>query len=421
MIDTHSFAHLSDIHIGAFRHPKLQQLVLEAFRKAIDICIERKVDFIIISGDLFDSNIPDMTIVNEAVKKMREVKEHGTEFYVVYGSHDFSPTQSSIVDILESAGIFHKVTKGKVVDGSLKLEFQEDPKTGAKLVGISGRKAGIEKEYFSMLDRESLERERGFKIFVFHGALSEYKPEVLAQMDSISISNFPKGFNYYAGGHIHEKTIGRMADYEHVIYPGTLFGGDYKDFEKSAKGQKRGFFIVSFSDKVQHVEFIETPLCDYEIIEYDADGKSATKVQTDLKEDVKKINSQGKLVIIKVKGELSSGKTSDIEFAMMRKMLEDNGALYVLLNHHALTSKEYFAIKVGGEDIETIKLKLFKESIGSVKVSNPKLKGEEGVKLSSRLFEALKQDKKENETKSNYESRIVRDGLEVFELKEAIQ
>ena len=95
----HSFAHLSDIHIGAFRQPALQNLVLKAFDDALDICVERGVDFVIVSGDLFDSNIPDMGLVNGAVRKIREVKDKGIQFYIVYGSHDFSPTQTSIVDI----------------------------------------------------------------------------------------------------------------------------------------------------------------------------------------------------------------------------------------------------------------------------------------------------------------------------------
>src|SRR5712692_10192248 len=172
----YSFAHLSDVHVGAFRQPVLQNLVIDAFNKAMDLCLQRKVDFIIISGDLFDSNIPDMGLLNPAVKKMGEVKDKGIQFYVVYGSHDFSPTQTSIVDILESAGLFRKVTEGKEADGKLELEFQIDGRTGTKLCGISGRRRGIERRYFEILDREKLEREEGFKVFIFHGAVTEYKP-----------------------------------------------------------------------------------------------------------------------------------------------------------------------------------------------------------------------------------------------------
>ena len=241
-----SFAHLSDIHIGAFRQPALQDLVLKAFTDAMDLCLQRKVDFIVISGDLFDSNIPDMGLLNSAVRKMGEVRGAGIRFYVIYGSHDFSPTQTSIVDILESAGLFTKVTKGRIEDGELRLDFTTDKATKAKLCGISGRRRGIDSEYFEILDRKRLEREDGFKIFLLHGALSEYKSEDLAEAESMPISNLPKGFAYYAAGHIHEKFQAK----EHgllINYPGTLFGADFTDIEKSANGLERGFFIVNFS------------------------------------------------------------------------------------------------------------------------------------------------------------------------------
>ena len=121
-----SFAHLSDVHLGAFRNISLRNLILQSFINALDICKERNVDFIIISGDLFDSNIPDMEIVNKAVSKMFEIKQHGIEIYVIYGSHDFSPNQRSIIDILHSAGLFKKVTKGRIEEDKLILEFIVD-------------------------------------------------------------------------------------------------------------------------------------------------------------------------------------------------------------------------------------------------------------------------------------------------------
>lgn len=186
------FAHIADCHIGANRDPTLEKLELAAFCKALDKCIEEKVDFVLISGDLFHANLPDMGVANEAVKKMKQVKDADIPVYVIYGSHDYSPNGTSIIDILESTGLIKKIVKGEDVDGKLKLEVFTDPKTKAKLVGISGRKAGLEKNYFEILDREHLEKQEGFKIFAFHSAISELKPEILAQMESIQFPCFPK-------------------------------------------------------------------------------------------------------------------------------------------------------------------------------------------------------------------------------------
>ena len=412
-----SFAHLSDVHVGAFRQPSLQKLVLDAFNSALDICLQKKVDFVVVSGDLFDSNIPDMGLVNAAVKKMREVRESGVPFYVIYGSHDFSPTQTSIVDILESAGLFVKATKGRMDNGKLELEFTSDERTGAKICGISGRRLGIEREYYEVLDRESLEREPGFKIFMLHGALTEYKPKHLAQADSLPLSLLPHGFDYYAGGHLHE----RLEESEHgcrIAYPGALFGADYSDLERSAKGLERGFFLVTFDDEVERAEFVPTPVCQFEMREYDAEGKNSVKVQNELLEVVKDVDATGKVFLLKAKGEMSGGKTSDIDFQRLKRILQDNGAAEVLLNYQQLTSKEYTAIKVAGEDVDDIEDSLFRENVGTVRVSNPKLKGQSGIDLSHQILKVWKQARPDNEPKNTYDERITSESIETLGMGE---
>ncbi len=55
------FAHLADCHLGSWKREELRKLNLESFRKAIDICIERKVDFVLIAGDLFDTAYPRLS------------------------------------------------------------------------------------------------------------------------------------------------------------------------------------------------------------------------------------------------------------------------------------------------------------------------------------------------------------------------
>ena len=419
----YSFAHVADAHIGAFRHPALQDLSIKAFNEAMDVCVARKVDFVIISGDLFDSPIPDMALANRAVRKLREVRNQGIPLYAVYGSHDFSPTQTSIVDLLESSDLFKKVTRGKITQGRLQLEFEVNEQTGAKICGISGRRLGIDKEYYTILDRQALETEEGFKIFAFHGALSEYKPRYIAEADSTPISTLPKTFDYYAGGHIHEKMHDDTHGYN-IAYPGTLFGADYRDLETSAKGEERGFYIIQFSTKVERIDPIPISVCGYELLEYDATDKNASKVQEDLLQMAQQRKSlQGKLVLLKVSGQMSGGKTVDIDFQQIKKLLKDEGAIEIQLNYHKLTSKQYAAIHItsAGEEAHKIEERLFKEHIGTVKVEDPKLKNDAGIALSKEILSNLKQAKKENETKGSYESRVIADATNILGLQEAFK
>jgi len=59
------FAHLADCHIGSWRDPKLREVSTKAFIKAIDLSIEKNVDFIIIAGDLFNTSLPSVERLKE--------------------------------------------------------------------------------------------------------------------------------------------------------------------------------------------------------------------------------------------------------------------------------------------------------------------------------------------------------------------
>jgi hypothetical protein len=310
--------------------------------------------------------------------------------------------------------------KGSIVDGKLKLEFVCDPSTNAKLVGISARKAGLESKFYEILDRETLESEEGFKIFAFHAGLDEFKPEHLAKMESIPLSYLPKDFQYYAGGHIHEKSEHTLPHYDHIVFPGVLFAGSPRDLEASAKGLQRGFYIIHFSDAVEQTNFVPVELCSCVYFEYDVSNKNSIQAQNELSQSLKELDVKGKLVLIKVFGELSGGKTSDLKFADSKKLLMDQGAVHVDFNRFGLSSKEYASIKVTGEDIAAISLQLFKENIGTVKLSNNELKNDSGVRQAVNLLKTISQEQRTGETKRNYETRMVNDAIKTLRLEDKI-
>ncbi|HEY4699427.1 MAG TPA: DNA repair exonuclease [Nitrososphaerales archaeon] len=415
------FAHMSDIHLGAHREPILQKLELVAFTHAMNRCIELKVDFILISGDFFHVGIPDLGIVNEALKKMLEVKNAEIPIYVIYGSHDYTPTATSVIDILDTAGVINKIVKWRMTGGKVKLDFVTDRKTGAKLAGISARKMGLESKYYEVLDKESLEHEDGFKIFAFHSGIAEFKPTYLAEMETLPISYLPKGFNYYAGGHIHEKGEFNLPGYEKVVFPGPLFTGYGRDLEVTVKGAKRGFYIVTFDDKVRHVEFEEVKKFEGLFYEFDATGLNSLQAAKELQQKLDNLEVKNKILVLKIKGELLGGKTSDLNLSDIKTKLIERGAQYVHINRSGLSSREYSANIVIGEDISTVEINLLKENIGSVRVTHDTLKGENGVAIAIELLKILRQETKTNESKKDYKERMVENGLETLGIKEMFE
>ena len=412
------FAHLSDVHLGFQKSEALQQVEQQVFEDAIDQCIEKKVDFILIPGDLFHVNIPEMRVQKFAVRKFRKVHEAGIPVYVVYGSHDFSPVSNSVIDLLTEAGYLTKVSKQKESSGEkIELEFTKDPKTGAKIVGLPGLTAGKELVYYENLDRDLLESEPGFKIFLFHGGLDELKSKVSVEPDFMPISFLPKGFDYYAGGHMHTHWHEKYPDYSHIVYPGTLFAGYHSDLEENAKGEQRGFVLVEFEDKVKNVEFVPIKNVDYEIIEYNAEKKSAKTVNLELAKSLKEFDPANKVVIIKVWGELASGKTSEIDFSAISEELKQNNVFEVKINRNQLSSKDYNITPASGKNKDEIETNVFKENIGDLRLEQKELLGEAGVGLAKKLLQELGQSLLVNEKKGEYQKRIEQNAMEILELK----
>jgi hypothetical protein len=423
------FAHFGDCHLGAWRDPKLREMNLSAFIKAVDCCLKEKVDFIIISGDLFDTTLPDLAIVQSAVEKIREVKDKGIPVYLTYGSHDFAPNSISIIDVLNTAGLFKKAVEAEVTDEKIRLKFLSDARTGAKIAGLSGRRLGLEKKYFEMLDSKNLEKEEGFKIFVFHNAIVELRTPTATYPEGVPISDFPKGFDYYAGGHVHETLKHEVKDYGLVAFPGCLFGATFTDLELTAKGEKRGIFIVDFNDKIENVRFVEVKVSDVFFEEINAKKKTAKQIDESLSKAAAEADVKGRIALIKVYGELLSGKPADINFAKIRQGLLDRGAIVANINHFSLSTEEKQNLgQIVGKSRQEIEEKVFFDSVSSFKIDptisamlkvklEKALLSKAGIKLATNLLNSLKLEKQEGESKRDFEDRVVKNAIHLLGLE----
>jgi exonuclease SbcD len=416
------FAHMSDIHLGAHREPALRELERKCFAEAMDMCVKEAVDFLLISGDLFDVGIPELGVVNDAVKKMRELRDAKIPVYAIYGSHDYTPTGTSIIDVLHTAGILTNLMRTSMEDGRLRLRFLTDPETGAKLTGIAARKMGLESKYYEILDRASLEKESGFKVFAFHSGLTQFKPDYLSEMETVDIGSLPKGFDYYAGGHIHQRGEYRLPGYQKVVFPGPLFTGyGGKDLEATARGEKRGFYVVDFDDKLRSTRFVPVQSVVGAHLEFDVSGKNAFDANREFQDRAARLEVNGRLVAIRVFGELAGGKTAEVDIQTAKREMEERGALYVYANRHGLSSKEQAEVRVVGEDPAAIERNLFRDNVAKLKLSTRELTGESGANHAAELLRLLRQGQKSNESKRDYAKRVLDAGAQALLAKELLE
>jgi len=133
-------------------------------------------------------------------------------------------------------------------------------------------------------------------------------------------------------------------------------------------------------------------------LEFSAEGKSSTQVNEEIKEELKRRKNhgeiEGKIVVLKVRGELSAGKDTDVNFKEVNKYLRDADALHVSINHHSLVSRKYTEIRVKNENEKEIEENLFLENLENIDSVLEELKGVNGKELAIKLFEILKQQKK---------------------------
>jgi exonuclease SbcD len=391
------FAHMADCHIGGWRDQKLRDLNTEAFFKAINICIEKKVDFILIAGDLFNTAIPGIDRLRDVVKKFRLLKEKGIPVYLIAGSHDYSPSGKTMLDVLEEAGLCINVVKGKVVDKKLRLKFTVDKKTGVKITGMLGRRGMLDRSYYEELDREDLENEQGFKIFMFHTSITELKPKKLENMESSPISLLPKGFDYYAGGHVHIIEKKDLPGYKNVIYPGPLFPNNYHELEELKGG---GFYIYEDGNLARENINVKNVFT----MNVDANHKLPEQVTNEIMEQVKNKEFYDTVVMIRVSGVLENGRVSEIDFRKIYELLLEKSAYFVMRNTMHLSGKEYAEVKVETGTAEETEEKLIDEHIGQMKISSwDKDKEKDMIK---KLMVLLSSEKKEGEKVYQFEARI---------------
>jgi len=389
------FAHIADCHIGSWREPKLRESSTTAFVNAIEKCMEESVDFVLISGDLFNTSLPPVDNLRIVVKKLKELKDSCIPVYIVAGSHDFSTTGKTMLDVLEEAGLVVNAAKGKPDGERLYLNFTTDPKTGAKIAGMIGKKGGLEKDYYESLARDNLEKEEGYKIFMFHTALTELKPKELEKMDSAPVSLLPKGFDYYAGGHVHIVDHKSLEGYKNIVYPGPLFPNSFSEVEKLGNG---GFYIVENGEPRYEPVVIHQTVS----LKIDCKNRNPEEVEKEIDNEIKGKEFLNTIVTLRLFGQLKTGLPSDINFKEIFRKFYGKGAFFVMKNTNKLTSRDFEEVKVETGSVDEIEERLINENAGQ----SGAFDAEKEKKLIKELMITLSAEKGEGENTADFEKRV---------------
>jgi exonuclease SbcD len=329
------FAHLADAHVGAWsRDAAVRRALRETVLRALEVVEARDCEFLLVSGDLFHTPVPEPAEVAPVAAALRRLQSQGRRIYVIYGSHDYVAHRTSWLDVLAETGLFLKAAPDPVrAEGRRwSLRTLTDPGTGATIGGISGRAHGLDASYFRAVDSEALRASPGFKIFMFHAAVSDYLPSGLrGHVRGVARADLPGGCDYYAGGHIHLTYTGEGPDGGLLVNPGSVFGTSLTDLENAASGRShQGLAVVTVRDMVPEVEFVDTgPRDRLRVFEVDVEGKTPEEARALLEESVAAQAEPGALLFPRVRGALADGGARALGLAESSARADRAGAVTV--------------------------------------------------------------------------------------------
>ena len=390
------FAHLSDCHLGGWRQPELQRLNMESFKVAINSCVEEEVEFVLFTGDLFDSAFPAIEVLKDTFAEFKKLKDAGIKSYIIAGSHDYSVSGKTFLDVLEKAG-FCKLSEYEVKDNEIILKPIQHK--SSLIYGYPGKKSGLEVQDLKKL-RINEAYENHFRILMLHTTITEARGSL--PIDSINLSEVPKA-DYYALGHIHinfEKEIeGKPA-----IYSGPTFPNNFHELEELKHGS---FYII---DVEGFTKITKKEIKLKEVVSVDIKIENAlTGTQTIISE-LQKRNIKDTIILLKIHGELIQGKPSDIKFSEIQQYIESKGAYSFLKNTSKLEiEKQKFQINFETSEMEKIEEVLVK-----------KYEKENPSNFNDKIFslmDILGIEKQEGEKNENFENRLFGELNKIFSIE----
>lgn len=179
-----------------------------ALENLVTLCIQEKVDFLVIAGDVFDGDWEDYTTGLFFNRCMQHLDAAGIPVYLIRGNHDAASV----------------LTRHLTLPGNVRVFSELHPET----VRIEGLQVAVHGQSFAVRDvTENLvlgypQAVPGyFNIGLLHTGLAgreghaRYAP---CQLDDLRAL----GYNYWALGHIHQPEI--VLSEPWVVYPGNVQG-----------------------------------------------------------------------------------------------------------------------------------------------------------------------------------------------------
>ncbi len=187
--------------------------IYELFNEAVEQAIRERVDLVVHSGDFFDSPRPPPQAIRAAVHTLRRLRERGIPVVAVLGDHDIPKRRGEHpLSILADLGLLRVL----MLDEESTLRLRTRSGVEVFLAGLPHHRRVSASKLKLRLSKLRPPDERIPKILVLHQGLEGYAPE-----PELNPSELPRGYSYYALGHVHAPQSLRVGA-GLAVYPGSL-------------------------------------------------------------------------------------------------------------------------------------------------------------------------------------------------------
>ena len=325
--------HTADLHLDAafssrFSKEEAEERrrnLLLAWNKLLNYGIEKKVQAILISGDLFDSPVVSRSTMEIFLSSIRKNPE--ISFFYLRGNHDTKNTFRFQENLPKNLFLFSKEGKKYRLKEKLVLLGQEFYGTESLLELPEEPEELVEEELLSPSSaKDAVQsiwnlKEEDCNILMLHGALREGGPEVQNEqgISLKQLSRYP--IHYLALGHIHKREEGKCGSL-YYIYPGCLQGRGFDE-----EGEK-GFYYLEIEEETKEIkaEFVPLKEGEFRIIPLFLSEEDGTlDAEEKIRESLKKEGAEAKdSVRIILKGEKRAEEERNLRY--LEKQLEEEYA-----------------------------------------------------------------------------------------------
>ncbi len=202
------FIHVGDVHLGSdtdWTTFNRKQEVWDTFESVIRICEDRKVDLLLLSGDLFHRQplVGELKEVNQLFAGLSH-----TKVVFIAGNHDYLKANSYYRTFDWAENVY------PLLDSQ--MDFAEFPEFDTCVYGFSYHQKEIAE---SLYDTATASGREKYEVLLAHGGDEKHIPIKKEALDNL-------GYDYIALGHIHKPQV-LLKD--KAIYAGVLEPTDKND------------------------------------------------------------------------------------------------------------------------------------------------------------------------------------------------